>query len=223
MNNLVEIKEDAVKRAYARWAPIYDLTFGKIAEAGRMRAVEEINQLSGKVLEVGVGTGISLPHYQDHLTVTGIDLSPEMLAKARNRVERGGLDNVDDILEMDAGHMAFGDASFDVVAAMYVLTVVPDPVKVMSELDRVCKPGGEIVVVNHFSEDKGLRGTLEKRMSPFAEDLGWRPEFPIETLMVREQLELVAVERLKPFGLFTMLRFKKREAATISQPALARA
>lgn len=206
---LADMDEGAVRRAYARWAPVYDMTFGLVADAGRMRTVEYINRLSGKVLEVGVGTGISLARYRPDLKVTGIDLSPEMLERARERKERRRLANVEAILEMDASAMRFADDSFDVVVAMYVLTVVPDPGKVMAELERVCRPGGEVIIVNHFSQEHGVRGAVEKGMARFAETLGWRPEFPVETLLGTEGLHLVDAQPLKPFGLFSMLRFVK--------------
>jgi phosphatidylethanolamine/phosphatidyl-N-methylethanolamine N-methyltransferase len=208
-NRIIDMDEGAVKRAYARWAPVYDITFGRIAEAGRNRTVEHINQYQGRVLEVGVGTGISLPRYSRHLRITGIDLSPEMLKKARQRVARDRLDNVEDILEMDASDMQFADDSFDVVVAMYVLTVVADPAQVMRELERVCRPGGQVLVVNHFSQDHGVRGAVEKAMGRFGEALGWRPEFPIETVMVCDRLKLVETEPSRPFSLFTILRFVK--------------
>ncbi|MGI9383290.1 MAG: class I SAM-dependent methyltransferase, partial [Methyloligellaceae bacterium] len=134
----------SVQRAYRRWAPIYDLTFGRIAEAGRLHAVEIINRRKGTVLEVGVGTGLSLPRYADHLKITAVDLSPDMLARAQERVEDEGLSNVVGLHEMDAGALEFDDESFDTVVAMYVMTVVPDPERVMAELERVCAPGGEV-------------------------------------------------------------------------------
>ena len=201
--------EGAVKRAYARWAPVYDVTFGRIAEAGRNRTVEHINQYEGRVLEVGVGTGISLPNYHRRLKITGIDLSPEMLTKARRRVVRNRLNHVEAVLEMDASDMDFPDNSFDIVVAMYVLTVVPDPIQVMRELERVCRPGGQVFVVNHFSQDHGVRGAVEKAMGRFGEKLGWRPEFPVETLMVCDRLKLVETQPMRPFGLFTIMRFVK--------------
>jgi phosphatidylethanolamine/phosphatidyl-N-methylethanolamine N-methyltransferase len=204
--------EGAVKRAYARWAPVYDVTFGRIAEAGRNRTVEHINQYEGRVLEVGVGTGISLPNYHRRLKITGIDLSPEMLKKARRRVVRNRLNHVEAVLEMDASDMDFPDNSFDIVVAMYVLTVVPDPIQVMRELERVCRPGGQVFVVNHFSQDHGVRGVVEKAMGRFGEKLGWRPEFPIETLMVCDRLKLVETQPMRPFGLFTIMRFVKDAA-----------
>jgi len=208
---LHEINDDDVKRAYARWAPVYDFTFGKVADNGRLAAVEHINKSTGNVLEVGVGTGISLPHYKDHLAVTGVDLSPDMLEIARKRVKKHNLANVTAIREMDAANMTFADNSFQTVVAMYVLTVVPDPVKVMHELARICAPGGEVIIINHFSQNHGLRGMVEKAMSGFGNKLGWRPEFPISTLMVSQDLQLLDTTPLKPFGLFTLMRFQKQQ------------
>src|SRR5215211_573659 len=131
------------------------------------------------------------------LSVTAIDLSPEMLKRARERVEKEGLFHVEDIMEMDAADMSFPDNSFDVVVAMYVLTVVPHPKQVMRELQRVCKPGGEVIVVNHFSKTNGLRGVVEKALAPFASTLGWRPQFPMETLFNCEDLVVKDATELK--------------------------
>ena len=202
--------EDVVRSAYRRWAPVYDHTFGRVATEGRRHAVEIINQRQGRVLEVGVGTGLSLPEYRRHLEIVGIDLSPEMLDKARERVAAEGLDHVTGLHEMDAGDLAFPDASFDTTVAMYVMTVVPDPEKVMRELSRVTKPGGEVILVNHFSQEEGMRGWLERRMAPFAGKLGWRPVFDVGRVMVCDDLKLVERRSLRPMGLFTMMRFHKR-------------
>ncbi|MGF7161602.1 phosphatidylethanolamine/phosphatidyl-N-methylethanolamine N-methyltransferase [Rhodoligotrophos appendicifer] len=223
-NKLVDMKEDAVRRAYARWAPVYDLTFGVIADYGRTRTVDAINRRGGRVLEVGVGTGISLPRYKRDLKVTGIDLSPEMLAKAHSRVQDLGLGNVEGLHEMDASNLEFESGTFDVVVAMYVMTVVPNPEKVMRELSRVCRPGGEVIIVNHFSQDHGIRGNVERGMARFAEALGWRPEFPVDTILVCDDLRLVAERPLQPFGLFTMLRFAKTEPGAgtlVKKPGMA--
>lgn len=199
----------SVRHAYRRWAPVYDFTFGLIAEAGRKHAVRIVNRRKGRVLEVGVGTGLSLPCYADRLTITGIDLSPEMLAKAREKVERKKLANVVALHEMDAGALAFPDESFDTVVAMYVMTVVPRPERVMRELERVCAPGGEVILVNHFSQEEGIRGWLESKLAPFGDLLGWRPVFEIDRVLVCEDLRLAERLSLRPFGLFTMLRFVK--------------
>lgn len=203
------IDEDSVLKAYARWAPVYDYSFGLFAEAARKYTVQEINKRVGRVLEVGVGTGMSLPQYQRHLKITGIDLSPDMLAKARDRVREKKLNHVEGIREMDASVMDFSDDRFDTVAAMYVMTVVPDPVKVMSELERVCKPGGEVIIINHFAQDHGIRGRVERWMAPASRALGWHPDFRIETITDITDLQLIESKPLWPLGLFTMLRFKK--------------
>lgn len=199
-----------VRDAYRRWAPVYDVTFGRVAEAGRRHAVALINRRKGSVLEVGVGTGLSLPCYAKHLAITGIDLSPEMLAKARAKVGRRKLTQVTSLHEMDAGQLEFADESFDTVVAMYVMTVVPDPETVMRELARVCAPGGEVILVNHFSQEQGLRGWLERRMAPLANTLGWRPIFPYDRVLGCGGLRLAERRSLRPLGLFTMLRFVKQ-------------
>lgn len=199
----------SVRHAYRRWAPVYDFTFGTIAEAGRKHAVQIINRRKGRVLEVGVGTGLSLPCYGGHLNITGIDLSPEMLAKARDKVERKKLDNIVALHEMDAGALAFPDESFDTVVAMYVMTVVPDPARVMRELERVCAAGGEVILINHFSQEEGIRGWFERRLAPFADLLGWHPVFDLGQVLVCEDLRLAERRALRPLGIFTMLRFVK--------------
>jgi phosphatidylethanolamine/phosphatidyl-N-methylethanolamine N-methyltransferase len=201
--------EAAIKSAYRRWAPVYDNTFGWVAAEGRKHAVEIINTRQGRVLEVGVGTGLSLPGYRRDLEIVGIDLSPEMLQKARERVAAEGLANVAGLHEMDAGDLEFPDGSFDTVVAMYVMTVVPDPEKVMRELARVCRPGGEVLIVNHFSTEDGMRGWVERRMAPFADKLGWRPVFDVQRVMGCGDLELIERRGLRPLGLFTMMRFHK--------------
>lgn len=204
-----QLDSDSVKTAYRRWAPVYDHTFGKVSDEGRKHTVEVINKSEGKVLEVGVGTGLSLPEYKKSLEIVGIDLSREMLEKARERVSEEGLKNVKGLYEMDAGELKFADASFDTVVAMYVMTVVPDPDKVMRELARVCKPGGQVVLVNHFSTDDGVRGWVERRMAPFGDKLGWHPVFDVERVMICPELKLVEKVALRPFGIFTLVRFKK--------------
>lgn len=211
----------AVRHAYRRWAPVYDFTFGLIAEAGRKHAVQIINRRKGRVLEVGVGTGLSLPCYGSHLAITGIDLSPQMLAKAQDKVARKRLGNVLALHEMDAGALAFPDESFDTVVAMYVMTVVPEPERVMRELERVCAPGGEVILVNHFSQDEGMRGWFERTLAPFADLIGWRPVFELDQVLICEDLRLAERRSLRPFGLFTMLRFVKEPGFGLG-PELAR-
>jgi phosphatidylethanolamine/phosphatidyl-N-methylethanolamine N-methyltransferase len=203
------IDEGAVLDAYRRWAPIYDYTFGRIARGGRRHAVELINEGDGRVLEVGVGTGLSLPDYDRRLEIVGIDLSPDMLEKARERVASEALGNVTGLHEMDAADLKFPDAAFDTVVAMYVMTVVPEPEVVMRELARVTKPGGQVLLINHFSQREGVRGWVERRMAPFADKIGWRSVFDVSRVTVCDDLELIQRKSLRPLGLFTMLRFAK--------------
>ena len=214
-----QMDEADVRDAYRRWAPVYDYTFGKISTTGRRHAVEIINASTGKVLEVGVGTGLSLPEYKPHLEITGIDLAPEMLDKARERVKSEGLTNIAGLHEMDAGNLQFPDATFDSTVGMYLITVVPDPEKVMRELARVTKPGGEVMLVNHFSQDDGVRGWVERRMAPFADLVGWHSVFDDSRVMVCDDLKLIERRALRPWGLFTMMRFRKEANAGRNQLA----
>jgi phosphatidylethanolamine/phosphatidyl-N-methylethanolamine N-methyltransferase len=204
----LSMDEQSIKQAYARWAPIYDAFFGSITFIGRKAAVKAANLYQGKVLEVGVGTGIALPLYAKHLTVTGIDLSLDMLKLAHKRAEI--LPNVTGVLQMDAGKLAFNAESFETVVAMYLITVVPDPEGVMRELARVVKLGGEVILVNHFSATDGIRAFVEKLMSPFASKLGWRPEFAFERVLQEPSLELIEAKNAGWFGLFTLVRFRRR-------------
>jgi phosphatidylethanolamine/phosphatidyl-N-methylethanolamine N-methyltransferase len=201
---LARIENEDVQQAYRRWAPFYDKSFGLITEAAVQEVTARANLFDGRLLEVGVGTGLALPHYKPKLDVTGIDLSLDMLKRARHRRPAAAL------IEMDATDLRFADGSFDVAVAMFVMTVVPDPQAVMHELARVTRPGGRVLICNHFSVDKGVRALLEKKLSKFAHKLGWRAEFPVETLLVDNRLELVAKTPLKPFGFFTFLEFRKR-------------
>lgn len=208
------IEEDVVKTAYRRWAPIYDHTFGRVSTEGRKHAAEVIN-LSlerGRVLEVGVGTGLALGEYGRHLEIIGIDLSPDMLDKARERVAAERLDHVTGLYEMDAGDLKFEDHTFDITTAMFVMTVVPEPERVMRELARVTKPGGEVILVNHFSQTEGVRGWVERRMAPFAEIIGWRSVFDQSRVMVCDDLKLTERKALRPWGIFTLMRFRKKAA-----------
>jgi len=204
------LDEKAVLAAYSRWAPIYDWVFGKVFEAGRRAAVEVINHRSGRLLEVGVGTGLTLPRYGANLSVTGIDLSPDMLAVAKKRVADQALANVDDLIEMDATRLAFPDASFDTVAVMYTITVVPHPDAVMAEVERVLKPGGEAIIVSHFASEGGLYKAVEIRLTPLTKKLGWRPDFPISRILGRPGLETLEIRRLGFLGLFTVARLRRR-------------
>lgn len=198
----------AITDAYRRYAPVYDILFGPVFEPGRRRLVQSLEFSPGEeVLEVGVGTGLSLRHYPPHVRVTGIDLSLHMLERANAQVRRHGLDNVV-LMAMDAQRLSFPDASFDKVAAMYVASVVPDPAVMMRELERVCRPGGEVVVVNHFTRGSGMASRIERGLAPLARALGFRPLFPLDAFIGLTSLELTETTPVNAFGYWTLLRFR---------------
>ncbi len=202
---------DAVREAYRRWAGVYDSVFGAISSPARQRAVAAVNALPGtRVLEVGVGTGLALPLYRRDKQVVGIDLSAEMLAHARTRVAAESLGNVSALLEMDAEDMTFGDASFDIAVAMFTATVVPDARRLLAEMRRVVKPGGELLFVNHFRAERGLRWWVERSMAPLARLLGWHPDFALTDLLESPKLAAEITE-CPPFGLFTLVRVPNRQ------------
>jgi phosphatidylethanolamine/phosphatidyl-N-methylethanolamine N-methyltransferase len=197
---------EAVKQAYRRWANVYDLGFGGISRFGRLKAVNTINALPGRdVLEVGVGTGLALPHYNRSKAITGIDLSTDMLAKARERVKRDNLSNVTALLEMDAEDTTFEDNSFDAAVAMFVASVVPHPRKLLCELKRVVRPGGHILFINHFLAPGGIRGAVEHAMARASHSLGWHPDFAMESLLPQEDIARATIQPVRPFGLFTLV------------------
>ncbi len=201
---------NAVKTSYARWAPVYDKTFGVITDVGRRTAVEYINaEPVSTVLEVGVGTGLALPLYQPDLAVTGIDFSEEMLAKARDKVDELGMEHVAALRQMDARALDFPDNSFDAVAAMHMISVVPEPEQVMAEIARVCKPGGIIVMTNHFATESGLLARVERLTAPFANLLGWHSDFEIGTVLKQPNLKVVEKKTLPPMGMMTFLVLQK--------------
>jgi len=158
--------KSVVEKPYAGWAPIYDFVFGAIFATGRTAAVKAAERIGGRILEVGVGTGISLAEYSPRNRIIGIDLSEPMLSRARARVRRQKLPNVVSLAVMDAERLGFTDAFFDVVIAQFVITAVANPEVALDEFARVLKPGGEIVLVNHLGPETGLRRTYECSLAP---------------------------------------------------------
>ena len=214
---VAELDRSTIEKAYARWAPVYDIVFGKVFERGRKASIAAAERIGGRILEVGVGTGISLPDYARRHKLVGIDISEPMLRKAKQRVRAHSLSNVEVLSVMDVGHLAFPDASFDVVVAQYVITAVPDPEAALDEFARVLKPGGEIVLVNHIGAEGGMRRTFEKGFAPVARRLGWRPEFAWARLARwaerRPQMHVIEKKPMPPLGRFSLIRFGKRLAA----------
>ncbi len=198
---------DAIKTAYRRYARIYDVVFGPIFHPGRKVIIEALDCHPGdNILEVGVGTGLSLPLYPDDIKVTGIDISAEMLTKAHQRVELEELTHVEAVLEMDAEQMQFSDNSFDKVVAMYVVSVVPDPVQLVREMSRVCKPDGEIFIANHFRSSNPLLKSVEDLLSPLSKLAGFRPDFDLEDFIQKTGLEVIEMRSVNLFGYWKVLR-----------------
>jgi phosphatidylethanolamine/phosphatidyl-N-methylethanolamine N-methyltransferase len=203
----------SIERAYARWAPIYDLVFGAVFDRGRRAAIAAAERIGGRILEVGVGTGISLPDYARSNRLVGIDISAPMLRKAQARVCEQKLTNVEALAVMDAEHLALPDESFDVVVAQYVITAVPHPEATLDEFVRVIRPGGEIVLINHIGAESGPRALFEKCFAPIARRLGWRPEFRFQTLSdwAEKHGGVRVIERrpMPPLGHFSLIRFER--------------
>jgi phosphatidylethanolamine/phosphatidyl-N-methylethanolamine N-methyltransferase len=200
---------DDVRAAYKRWAGIYDVAFGGVSAIGRRRAVELANKMPGsRVLEVGVGTGLALPHYLPSKRITGIDLSAEMLAQAEKRVAEQSIAHVEALHEMDAEATDFEDGSFDIAVAMFVASVVPHPRALLAEMRRVVRPGGNILFINHFAAEKGPRWWIERAMAPASRALGWHPDFAMEALFSPEDMMRSRAINMPPFGIFTLVRVR---------------
>lgn len=214
----------SVIRTYDRWAPLYDLIFGTVFDQARRQAVDAAERVGGRVLEVGVGTGIALSLYRGTARVYGIDISEEMLAKARNRVVAERLSHVEGLAVMDAEHLDFPDASFDVISAQYVVNTVPRPEKVLEEFARILKPGGEIILVNRIGAEAGPRLTVEHLLQPLVKRLGWRSEFPwslFERWMQASAypIRLLGKTPVPPFGHFAIIRFSKDHSVLAPAPS----
>jgi len=218
-----ELDKQTIAKAYARWAPVYDIVFGAVFDRGRRAAIGAAERIGGRILEVGVGTGISLPDYARSNQLVGVDLSEPMLRKAMERVRDFKLDNVETLAVMDAEHLAFPDDSFDVVVAQYVITAVPHPEATLDEFARVLKPGGEIILVNHLGAESGPRALFEQAFAPVARRLGWRPEFGFARLAqwVEAHGGVRVIERraMPPFGHFSLIRFGKAAPVGALVPA----
>ena len=209
----VALDAAAIRDAYRRWSGFYDVVFGGVSSAARKRAVAQVNQLPGRdVLEVGVGTGLALPSYLPGKQITGIDLSTEMLAIARRRVKETGLRNVSALREMDAEATDFADGQFDTAVAMFVASVVPNPRRLLAELRRVVKPGGDILMVNHFAAEGGPRWWVERAMAPMSRRLGWHPDFAMRALFEPREIAEIETTPVPPLGIFTLVRLKNGSA-----------
>jgi phosphatidylethanolamine/phosphatidyl-N-methylethanolamine N-methyltransferase len=211
-----DLDNRAVEKAYARWAPVYDLLFDKVMASGRRAAVEAASRVGPRILDVGVGTGLELPLFPATARVIGVDLSEPMLHKAQARMRGAALPQVVGLCAMDAARLAVADGCFDAVVCPYVITTVPHPENTLDELVRVVRPGGEVVLVNHIGAERGPWAAFEKWLGRQTRHLGWRPEFPWAMIenwcAARAHVELIERRPMPPFGMFTLVRLRNRTA-----------
>jgi ubiquinone/menaquinone biosynthesis C-methylase UbiE len=211
--NTSDLDRNVVETAYARWAPIYDRVCGPVMVKGRRAAAAAARAIGGRILEVGVGTGLSFDDYDATTEITGIDLSAPMLAKAREKMASGRYPHVKDVQLMDAHQMTFADATFDCVVAQFVITLVAHPEQVLSECHRVVKPGGRIILVNHLYSETGVAAAVERWAAQHTRKLGLRPEFPFARLQAwaetSKDAHLVERRKVAPFGIYTLVCFER--------------
>jgi len=217
-----DLDKQTVEKAYARWAPVYDLVFDKVMAAGRHAAAAAAMRVGPRIADVGIGTGLELRYFAPTTEIVGVDLSEPMLRKAQERARDGSLRHLTGLCVMDAARLGFADAAFDAVVAPYVITVVPHPEETLDELLRIVRPGGEVVLVNHISAESGPRAAFERWLARQTRHLGWRPEFPWDRIedwyRGRADVELAERRTVGVFGLFTLVRLRKRHGA--EAPAL---
>lgn len=200
----------SVRKVYDRYSSFYDLVFGPILSPGRYLCAELVNKIApanGKVLELGVGTGLSLPLYRKDLYISGIDISEKMLNKAKDLVHNKNLANVD-LEVMDAQNLNFPDHSFDVVVAMYVASVVPDVDKFLEEIKRVSKKGADVLFVNHFASEKPLMKYLEEKFASLNEHVGFNSSFSMDEILKDKDFKLLSAKNINLFGYWKLLHCK---------------
>lgn len=200
-----------IERVYTSYAGFYDRIFGKVFHEGRESVIRNLDvQPDEHILEVGVGTGLALPMYPRHCRIVGIDFSEGMLAKAKEKAEAHRLDHVQ-LHRMDAGAMEFEDDSFDTVVAAYVVTAVPDYRKVVNEMIRVCRPGGRIIMLNHFSNGNKVIAAVEKVLSPITKHLGWRTDLSLNTVLEGTSLHVARNQKVNPLRLWALVECVNRK------------
>jgi phosphatidylethanolamine/phosphatidyl-N-methylethanolamine N-methyltransferase len=199
------VENDFVERVYEKLASVYDLVFGPTLHPGRLEAIRQMDiRPRDSVLEVGVGTGINLSLYPSTCQVTGIDLSTSMLEKAHERIVDKGLRNCQ-VTAMDAAAMSFPDESFDIVYAPYLISVVPDPVKVAREMRRVCRPGGRIIFLNHFLSPNAVLSRLERWISPYTIHIGFKADLDLPAFLAQANLHPVSIEKVNVPRLWSLV------------------
>ena len=207
--SVTTVETDFVEKVYQGIASVYDYTYGPTLHPGRLEAIEKMAVRPGThVLEVGVGTGINLALYPRNCRVTGIDLSSKMLEKAQTRIDEKGLHHCD-LAEMDATQLKFADDSFDVVYAPYVISVVPEPVKVAREMYRVCRPGGRVIILNHFKSANLIMGRIERAISPMTVHIGFTADLDLPEFLKQADLRPVSLEKVNIPKMWTLITVVK--------------
>jgi phosphatidylethanolamine/phosphatidyl-N-methylethanolamine N-methyltransferase len=207
--SVTAVENDFVEGVYDKLAKVYDLVFGPTLHPGRLRAIQRMDIQQGeRVLEVGVGTGINLSLYPKNCQVTGIDFSESMLEFARERVDRKDIRN-ERLLQMDAADLKFGDDSFDIVYAPYLISVVPDPIRVAREMHRVCRPGGRVILLNHFLSPNPILSRIERLISPFTIHIGFKADLDLPAFLAQAEMQPQSIEKVnipKIWSLVTVIK-----------------
>ena len=218
-----DLERQVVEQAYARWVLVYDAVCGPFFERGRRTAAQAARSIGGRILEIGVGTGLSFDDYGAGTRIVGIDISEPMIEKARKRHASGRYPHVEDVRVMDAHALDYADASFDCVVAQFVITLVAEPERVLSECARVVRPGGEIILVNHFYSERGVSAAVERWFARPTRALGLRPDFPFSRLQEwagrHEGVHLLERRVIKPYGFFTLVRFGRKAETEANRAA----
>lgn len=200
-----------IQKIYDYYAPLYDYFADKLFRQGRIKAANIINKnaiYNANILEVGVGTGLSLPYYRSDLRIVGVDTSPKMLQKANSRIREQGLRNVC-LLNMDAENLKFPDGFYHMVVAMHIISVVEHLELMLGELCRVCKIDGDVIILNHFSPRNQLLSILEKMGSIITPFLGFKLGMSLNKIRAYPKLKLIQIHKTSEFNLSTILHFKK--------------
>jgi phosphatidylethanolamine/phosphatidyl-N-methylethanolamine N-methyltransferase len=194
--SLMSLETDVVEGVYGKMASVYDLFFGLPLHHGRAAAIRRMGiRPDHHVLEVGVGTGMSLPLYPRRCSITAVDLSESMLARAHARAARYNIGHVR-LIRMDATHLDFPDNTFDIVYAPYFINCVPDPIAVTREMGRVCRPGGRLVFLNHFLSDGAIMSCIERAIAPLTVRLGFKSDFDLPAFLAQTGLRADSIEKV---------------------------
>ena len=185
-------------RVYSDFAHFYDRLFGRVFVDSEHQVIESLGLRPGnRVLEVGVGTGISLDAYPPYVRVLGIDPSPKMLEHARTKIRDNDLHHIE-VQQGDALNLGVEENSFDVVCAFHVITVVPDPLQMMREMHRACKPGGRIAIINHFRSEHPIWGTIAWILNPVTKYCGWTTTLRVSDALSAVDLKVERLDRPTP-------------------------